>query len=105
MTNILDVHKEHTINEAIEYDPQFLKSHNRLYTKWIAAKTNRAFQAYDLRHSFGFRTANMNINITTASMWMGHSEKIHRETYMKGYNESDAIQTLKLLRQQQQQQQ
>ena len=103
--NILDVHKEHTINEAIEYDPQFLKSHNRLYTKWIAAKTNRSFQAYDLRHSYGFRTANMNINITTASMWMGHSEKIHRETYMKGYNESDAIQTLKLLRQQQQQQQ
>ena len=101
--NILDVHKEHTINEAIEYDPQFLKSHNRLYTKWIAAKTNRAFQAYDLRHSYGFRTANLNININTASLWMGHSEKEHRKTYMKGYSESDAIQTLKLLRQQQQQ--
>ena len=103
--NILEVHKEHTINEAIDYDPAFLKTHNRLYTKWLAAKTNRAFQAYDLRHSYGFRTANMNINITTASLWMGHSEKEHRKTYMKGYSESDAIETLKLLRQQQQQQQ
>ena len=97
--NILEVHKEHTINEAVEYDSAFLKSHNRLYTKWLAKRTNSLFQAYDLRHAYGFRTANLNINITTASLWMGHSEAEHRKTYMKGYDKSDALKTLKALRQ------
>ena len=58
---------------------------------------NSLFQAYNLRHAYGFRTANLNINITTASLWMGHSEAIHLKTYMKGYNESDALKTLKAL--------
>ena len=47
----------------------------------------------------------MNINIRTASKWMVHSEKMHGDIYMKGYIESDFIKRLKLLRQQQQQQQ
>jgi len=82
-----------------------LKTLNRRYTKWLAKKTNSAFQAYDLRHAFGFRTANMNINTASASKFMGHSEPIHTATYQKGYDKQDVLQTLNLLDQQQQQQQ
>jgi len=34
---------------------------------------------------------------------MGHSELTHTSTYKKAYDDSDAIKTLKLLRQQEQQ--
>ena len=32
---------------------------------------------------------------------MGHSEAVHTDTYQKGYDKGDALQSLKLLRQQQ----
>ena len=103
--NILNVYKEFSIDKAEDYDSAILKTLNRRYTKWLAKKTNSAFQAYDLRHSFGFRTANMNINTASASKFMGHSEAIHTATYQKGYDKQDVLQTLNLLDQQQQQQQ
>ena len=95
--NILEVDKVHSIDEITDYDAAFLKSHNRLYTKWIAEMTNKSFQAYDLRHAYGYRTANMNINTDTASKWMGHSEAVHSSTYKKGYDEGDVIASMKEL--------
>ena len=82
--NILEVDKVHSIDAITDYDAAFLKSHNRLYTKWIAEMTNKSFQAYDLRHAYGYRTANMNINTASASKFMGHSEAVHSDTYQKG---------------------
>ena len=102
---ILNVYKEFSIDKPEDYDSAILKTLNRRYTKWLAKKTNSAFQAYDLRHSYGFRTANMNINTASASKFMGHSEAIHTATYQKGYDKQDVLQTLNLLDQQQQQQQ
>ena len=99
--NILDVQKEFVIDKATDYDPEKLKPNNRRFTKWLARKTNAAFQAYDLRHAYGYRTANLNINTSSASKWMGHSEAVHTDTYQKGYDKGDALQSLKLLRQQQ----
>ena len=101
--DILNVYKEFSIDKTEDYDSAFLKSLNRRYTKWLAKKTNSAFQAYDLRHAYGYRTANMNINTASASKFMGHSEAIHTATYQKGYDKQDVLQTLNLLDQQQQQ--
>ena len=101
----LNVHKEFSIDKTDDYDSAFLKSLNRRFTKWLAKKTNHSFQAYDLRHAYGYRTANMNINTASASKFMGHSEAIHTATYQKGYDKQDVLQTLNLLDQQQQQQQ
>ena len=64
-----------------------------------------AFEPYQLRHAFGYRTGNMNIPTGVASKWMDHSDATHTSTYKKAYDESDAIKTLKFLNQQQQQQQ
>jgi len=36
---------------------------------------------YDLRHAYGYRTANMNINTDTPSKWMGYSEAAYSSTY------------------------
>ena len=77
------------------YDSAFLKSLNRRFTKWLARKTNQSFQAYDLSQAYGYRTANMNIN--TASKFMGHIEAVHTATYQKGYDKQDVLQTLNLL--------
>ena len=103
--DILNIYKEFSIDKTEDYDSAFLKSFNRRYTKWLAKKTNQAFQAYDLRHAYGYRTANMNINTASASKFMGHSEAVHTATYQKGYDKQDVLQTLNLLDQQQQQQQ
>ena len=103
--DIMNVYKEFSIDKTEDYDSAFLKSFNRRYTKWLAKKTNQAFQAYDLRHAYGYRTANMNINTASASKFMGHSEAVHTATYQKGYDKQDVLQTLNLLDQQQQQQQ
>ena len=54
-------------------------------------KTNQAFQAYDLRHAYGYRTANMNINTASASKFMGYSEAVHTATYQKGYDKQDVL--------------
>ena len=102
--NILEVNKIHSINTASEYDAKILKTINNTYSKWLKQKSNAAFEPYQLRHAFGYRTGNMNINTGVASKWMGHSEATHTSTYKKAYDESDAIKTLKLLRQQEQQQ-
>jgi len=102
--NILEVNKIHSINTASEYDAKVLKTINNTYSKWLKQKSNAAFEPYQLRHAFGYRTGNMNINTGVASKWMGHSEATHTSTYKKAYDESDAIKTLKLLRQQEQQQ-
>ena len=91
-----------SIDKTEDYDSAFLKSLNRRFTKWLAKKTNHSFQAYDLRHAYGYRTANMNINTASASKFMGHSDSIHSWTYKKAYDKSDALKTAKLLRQQQQ---
>ena len=101
--NILEVNKIFSINHASEYDAKLLKKINNTYTKWFAAKSNAAFEPYDLRHAYGYRTANMNINTDTASKFMGHSEAIHSSTYKKAYDKSDALKTAKLIRQQLQQ--
>ena len=98
--NILEVNKIHSINTASEYDAKVLKTINNTYSKWLKQKSNAAFEPYQLRHAFGYRTGNMNINTGVASKWMGHSEATHTSTYKKAYDESDAIKTLKLLRQQ-----
>ena len=102
--NILEVNKIHSINTASEYDAKVLKTINNTYSKWLKQKSNAAFEPYQLRHAYGYRTGNMNINTGVASKWMGHSEATHTSTYKKAYDESDAIKTLKLLRQQEQQQ-
>jgi len=100
--NILEVNKIHSINTASEYDAKVLKTINNTYSKWLKQKSNAAFEPYQLRHAYGYRTGNMNINTGVASKWMGHSEATHTSTYKKAYDESDAIKTLKLLDQQQQ---
>ena len=82
--DILNVYKEFSIDKTEDYDSAILKTLNRRYTKWLAKKTNSAFQAYDLRHAYGYRTANMNINTASASKFMGHSEAVHTDTYQKG---------------------
>jgi len=99
--NILEVNKIHSINTASEYDAKVLKTINNTYSKWLKQKSNAAFEPYQLRHAYGYRTGNMNINTGVASKWMGHSEATHTSTYKKAYDESDAIKTLKLLDQQQ----
>ena len=103
--NILEVNKIFSIDHATEYDAKILKKVNNTYTKWFAGKCDAGFEPYDLRHAYGYRTANLNINTATASKFMGHSEDIHSSTYQKAYSKNDALQTAKLLRQQQQQQQ
>ncbi len=103
--NILEVNKIFSIDHASEYDAKVLKKVNNTYTKWFASKCDAGFEPYDLRHAYGYRTANLNINTATASKFMGHSEEIHSSTYQKAYDKNDALQTAKLLRQQQQQQQ
>ena len=72
----------------------------------VCSKSNTAFEPYDLRHAYGYRTANMNMNINTdtASKFMNHSEAILSSTYKKAYDKSDASKTAKLIRQQLQQQ-
>lgn len=99
--NILEVNKIYSINTASEYDAKVLKTINNTYSKWLKQKSNAAFEPYQLRHAYGYRTGNMNINTGVASKWMGHSEATHTSTYKKAYDESDAIKTLKLLDQQQ----
>ncbi len=103
--NILEVNKIFSIDHASEYDAKVLKKVNNTYSKWLLQKSNAAFEPYQLRHAYGYRTANLNINTATASKFMGHSEEIHSATYQKAYNKNDALLTAKLLRQQQQQQQ
>ena len=103
--NILEVNKIFSIDHASEYDAKVLKKVNNTYSKWLLQKSNAAFEPYQLRHAYGYRTANLNINTATASKFMGHSDEIHTATYQKAYNKNDALLTAKLLRQQQQQQQ
>tara|TARA_Y100001968_G_scaffold330366_1_gene382047 strand:- start:13674 stop:14855 length:1182 start_codon:yes stop_codon:yes gene_type:complete len=100
--DILNIYREFSIDKTEDYDSAFLKSLNRRFTKWLAKKTNHSFQAYDLRHAYGYRTANMNINTASASKFMGHSEAVHTATYQKGYDKQDVLKTLNLLAQQQQ---
>ena len=99
--DILNIYKEFSIDKTEDYDSALLKSLNRRFTKWLARKTNQSFQAYDLRHAYGYRTANMNINTASASKFMGHSEAVHTATYQKGYDKQDVLQTLTLLDQKQ----
>ena len=86
--NILDVYKEYEINSPQEYNGKEVKSVNDRFHKWLRTKTNRAFQLTDLRGAYGFRTANKNISTANAAQWMGHSQRVHTDTYQQGYNES-----------------
>ena len=65
--NILEVNKVHSVNIASEQNAKVLKTINNTYTKWFANKSNKAFEPYDLRHAYGYRTGNMNINTGVAS--------------------------------------
>ena len=89
--NILDVYKEYEINSPQEYNGKEVKSVNDRFHKWLRTKTNRAFQLTDLRGAYGFRTANKNISTANAAQWMGHSQRVHTDTYQQGYNESDIL--------------
>ncbi len=92
--NILEVSKDWEINTLEDYDGAKVKSVGDRFRKWFkkkCAEHNVEFQPYDLRHSFGHRTANKNISTVNASKWMGHSPEIHSKTYQSGYDEGDIL--------------
>ena len=92
--NILEVSKDWEINTLEDYDGAKVKSVGDRFRKWFkkkCAEHNVEFQPYDLRHSFGHRTANKNISTVNAAKWMGHSPEIHSKTYQSGYDEGDIL--------------
>ena len=42
--DIMNVHKEFSIDKTEDYDSAFLKSLNRRYTKWLAKKPIKLFK-------------------------------------------------------------
>ena len=80
-----------------EYNGKEVKSVNDRFHKWLRTKTNSAFQLTDLRGAYGFRTANKNISTANAAQWMGHSQRVHTDTYQQGYNESDILRVAELM--------
>ena len=95
--NIMDVgNKEFNIVETEDYDGKKVKSVNDRFHKWMR-KNNAGFQLTDLRHAYGYRCGKLNINTASASRWMGHSERVHKETYQAAYGKTDIIATLKNL--------
>ena len=95
--NIMDVgNKEFNIVETEDYVGKKVKSVNDRFHKWMR-KNNVGFQLTDLRHAYGYRCGKLNINTASASRWMGHSERVHTETYQAAYGKSNIISTIKNL--------
>ena len=61
--------------------PEFRKYGKILSKKFRTYKV--PFQAYDLRHAFAVRCIKFDISVSIAAKMMGHSVKVHTETYQR----------------------
>ena len=75
------------------YDAKAAKSEGYAMAKWLRAyfgDKKERFQLYDLRHYWGIKSTKSDLSTANAAKSMGHSLKIHEETYLSTFGEKDA---------------
>ena len=75
------------------YDAKAAKSEGYAMAKWLRAyfgDKEERFQLYDLRHYWGIKSTISDLSTANAAKSMGHSLKIHEETYLSTFGEKDA---------------
>lgn len=60
-------------------------------------RLNIPFRAYDLRHCWAIRSMEFGLELSLAAMQMGHSVKVHSETYHHWINERRQLQAFQAL--------
>ena len=72
---------------------ELAKSEGYAMAKWLRAyfgDKKERFQLYDLRHYWGIKSTKSDLSTANAAKSMGHSLKIHEETYLSTFGEKDA---------------
>ena len=75
------------------YDAEKAAAEGYAMAKWLRdyfADKEEKFQLYDLRHYWGIKSSKSDLSTANAAKSMGHSLKIHEETYLSTFGEKDA---------------
>ena len=75
------------------YDAEKAAAEGYAMAKWLRdyfADKEEKFQLYDLRHYWGIKSTKSDLSTANAAKSMGHSLKIHEETYLSTFGEKDA---------------
>ena len=75
------------------YDAEKAAAEGYAMAKWLRdyfADKEDKFQLYDLRHYWGIKSTKSDLSTANAAKSMGHSLKIHEETYLSTFGEKDA---------------
>ena len=75
------------------YDAEKAAAEGYAMAKWLReyfGDKEERFQLYDLRHYWGIKSTKSDLSTANAAESMGHSVKIHQDTYLSTFGEKDA---------------
>ena len=75
--------------EPEDFDPIEAKSFSNRWGKWLK-RQRPDLQLYDLRHYWGIKSTKSDLSTANAAESMGHSVKIHQDTYLSTFALKDA---------------
>ena len=91
--DLMNVQRDVEFYGVENYDAKAAKSEGYAMAKWLRAyfgDKKERFQLYDLRHYWGIKSTKSDLSTANAAKSMGHSLKIHEETYLSTFGERDA---------------
>ena len=91
--DLMNVQRDVEFYGVENYDAKAAKSEGYAMAKWLRAyfgDKKERFQLYDLRHYWGIKSTKSDLSTDNAVKSMGHSSKIHEDTYLSTFGERDA---------------
>ncbi len=96
LLDINDIHKEYEFNSLKQYQSLEAKRHVDQWGGWFQRKSGAmALELYDVRHAWAVRAIRMNRPTGLAAACMGHSIKMHCDTYLSTMQEEDVLKAIK----------